>query len=135
MTQENRLNISISSVDGVLNTSQKVIDFCRTHNIDRKHTFYSGLCIEEMAGNIVQHGFKNVNGRTKNSVDICVVYKEGGILIRFKDNCKPFNPRERESIFNPEDVTANIGIRMVARLSNRMEYHFVLGLNVLSVWV
>ena len=133
--EENRLNISISSVDGVLNTSQKVIDFCRTHNIDRKHTFYSGLCIEEMAGNIVQHGFKNVNGRTKNSVDICVVYKEGGILIRFKDNCKPFNPRERESIFNPEDVTANIGIRMVARLSNRMEYHFVLGLNVLSVWV
>lgn len=133
---ENRLNISISSVDEVLNTSQKVIDFCKLHNIDKKHAFYSGLCIEEMAGNIVQHGFKDKNGRTKNSIDICVVYKERGILIRLKDNCKPFNPKERESIFIPgEDVTSNIGIRMIERISKRMEYQFVLGLNVLSVWI
>ena len=133
--EEDRLNISIGSVDGVINTSEKVIEFCKAHNIDKKRSFYSGLCIEEMAGNIVRHGFKKENGRTKNSVDICVVYKEGGILLRFKDNCRPFDPSERQSIFTPEDVTANIGIRMISLISKRMEYRFVLGLNVLSVWV
>ena len=84
----------------------------------------------------MQHGFKDKNGRTKNSIDICVVYKDRGILIRLKDNCKPFNPKERESIFIPgEDVTSNIGIRMIERISKHMEYQFVLGLNVLSVWI
>ncbi len=38
-------------------------------------------------------------------------------------------------IFTPEDVTANIGIGMISLISKRMEYRFVLGLNVLSVWV
>jgi anti-sigma regulatory factor (Ser/Thr protein kinase) len=123
-------------VDGVLNTSQKVIDFCKLHNIDKKHAFYSGLCIEEMAGNIIKHGFKTTNNKVKNSVDICVVYKDGGILMRLKDNCSPFNPKEREAIFKPgDDVTSNIGIRMIERISKRMEYQFVLGLNVLSVWI
>ena len=133
--ENDRLNISINNVSGVLNTSEKIIKFCKSHDMDKKHSFYSGLCIEEMAGNIVRHGFKDAENSGNNSVDICVVYKDGGILMRLKDNCKAFDPHERESIFNPENATDNIGIRMISRISKRMEYQFVLGLNVLSVWV
>jgi LytS/YehU family sensor histidine kinase len=103
--------------------------------MDKKHSFYAGLSIEEMAGNIVRHGFDIKKKGKKNSVDICVIYKKDELLIRFKDNCIAFNPKEREAIFNPEDVTANIGIRLISKISKRMEYQFVLGLNVLSVWV
>lgn len=86
--------------------------------------------IEDMAGNIVSHGF--VKGK-KNSVDIRVVLKDGGMLIRFKDTCKPFDPKEYAKLFDPDDRTHNIGIRMVSRISTGMEYNYVLGLNVLSI--
>lgn len=130
VSEDDRLDISIKSSEEVINTSQQAVDFCTQHGISGRHSFYSGLCIEEMAGNIVQHGF--VKGR-KNSIDIRVVYKDGGVLIRFKDTCRPFDPKEMSSIFSPEDITKNIGIRMVSRISSRMDYSYVLGLNVLTI--
>ena len=88
--EEDRMDISIRSEDDVLHASEGVIDFCTAHGVDPRHTLYSGLCIEKMAGNIVQHGFKP---EKKNSVDIRIVYKDGGILIRFKNTCRPFDPK------------------------------------------
>ena len=132
VSEQDRMDISIKNEDDVLNTSAAVMSFCTAHGLDYKRSFYSGLCIEEMAGNIVSHGF--VNGK-KNSIDIRAVCKDGGMLIRFKDTCKPFDPKEYASLFTPEDVTHNIGIRMISRISTKMEYHYVLGLNVLSITV
>lgn len=62
-----------------------------------------------------------------------MVLKDGGMLIRFKDTCKPFDPKEYAKLFDPDDRTHNIGIRMVSRISTGMEYNYVLGLNVLSI--
>ncbi len=128
--EEDRMDISIKSEDDVLETSEGEIQFCTAHGLDYKRSYYGGLCIEEMAGNIVSHGF--VKGK-KNSVDIRVVLKDGGMLIRFKDTCKPFDPKEYAKLFAPDDRTHNIGIRMVSRISTGMEYNYVLGLNVLSI--
>ena len=130
--EEDRLDISVTNQDDVLDTSQKVFDFCTDHGVVYKHAFYSGLCIEEMAGNIVDHGFEKDR---KNSIDIRVVYKKDEILIRFKDSCKPFDPKEFAKLFKPDDVTHNIGIRMVCRISKEMDYNYVLGLNVLTIKV
>ena len=128
--ESDRLDISIKDGNEVINTSQQVIDFCTEHGVTHKNAFYSGLCIEEMAGNIVKFGF--VSGK-KNSIDIRVVYKDGGILIRLKDTCRPFDPKSMSEIFSPEDITHNIGIRMVSRISRKMDYSYVLGLNVLTI--
>lgn len=131
-SENDRLDISIKSSDDVINTYVRVIDFCKTHGVSSKHSFYSGLCIEEMAGNIVQHGFKaGKNG----SIDIRVVHKNNSILIRFKDTCKPFDPKEFSKLFMPDDVTKNIGIRMISRISTEMDYNYVLGLNVLTITI
>ena len=130
--EHDRLDMSIKSREEVQNTSVAVIDFCKAHGISQKHSVYSGLCIEEMAGNIVQYGFK---GTKKDTIDIRVVYKNDGILIRFKDTCKPFDPKEYLKLFTPDDVTHNIGIRMINRICTGMEYNYVLGLNVLTITV
>lgn len=127
---EDRMDLTIRNEEEVLDTSKAVITFCKQHGIDHRRSFYSGLCIEEMAGNIVRHGF--IAGR-KNSMDIRVVMKNDSMLIRFKDTCKPFDPKEFSQMFTPEDKTHNIGIRMISRISTDMEYHYVLGLNVLSI--
>ena len=42
---------------------------------------------------------------------------------------------ERAELFDPEDVTRNIGLRMVSRIAKSMEYQNMLGRNVLTIKV
>ena len=133
VSERNRVDITIRSVEEVVHTSEQIISFCRRHRIDPKRSYYAGLCFEEMAGNIVEHGFHD--GK-KHSVDIRVVYKgKGELLMRLRDDCKPFNPQERAELFAPEDVTHNIGLRMVSRIAKSMNYQNMLGLNVLTLQI
>ena len=126
-----RMDIMIRSVEEAVNTSQEVTAFCRKHNIKGKRALYAGLCVEEMACNIVQHGFDR---HSSHSVDIRLVYKQDeDLLIRLKDDCRAFNPKEREELFDPADITHNIGIRMVSRIAKSMTYQNMLGLNVLTI--
>ena len=128
-----RMDRTIRSVPEVINLSVQVIDFCEKHGIDRKRAAYAGLCIEEMAGNIVDHGFRKDS--KQHSVDVRVVYSEGGLLLRLRDDCRTFNPKEREELFDPSDITRNIGIRMISRIAGSMTYQNLLGMNVLTIRV
>lgn len=40
---------------------------------------------------------------------------------------------DRAELFDPEDVTHNIGLRMVSRIAKSMEYQNMLGRNVLTI--
>jgi anti-sigma regulatory factor (Ser/Thr protein kinase) len=84
-----------------------------------------------MAGNIVSHGFKK--DRKSHSVDLRISLKEQNMILRIKDDCIPFNPSERRKISNPDDVTENIGIRMVFSLAKDVQYQNILGMNALTI--
>ena len=84
-----------------------------------------------MAANIVDHGF--TKDRKAHSIDVRVVYKEDTVILRIKDDCVPFDPGERQQIAEGDDITKNIGIRMVFRIANDVQYQNILGLNVLTV--
>jgi len=127
---DQRLDITIHNMEEVTETSEQVMNFCQRVGIDRKRAFYSGLCLEEMAANIVKHGFGD---RRKHSVDVRVVNKSDGLMLRVKDDCRAFNPKEKLELINPEDHTHNIGLRMVDRLAKDMTYSNILGLNVLTM--
>ena len=129
--ESDRLDMVAFGMDEVINLSEKVIVFCTEKGLDPKRSYYAGLCLEEMAGNIVLHGFDK--DRKKHAVDMRVVYEEDRLTIRLSDNCVPFNPKERAEIFNPDDITRNIGVRMVARIAKSMQYQHMLGLNVLTM--
>jgi anti-sigma regulatory factor (Ser/Thr protein kinase) len=87
--------------------------------------------VEEMAGNIVSHGFRK--DRKSHSVDLRVAYKGEDLILRIKDDCIPFDPSERQKILDPEDVTKNIGIRMVFSLARDIRYQNILGMNALTI--
>ena len=130
---EDRLDVSIRSEEEVVNLSEEIINFCKDHGVDGRRAYFSGLCFEELAGNIVEHGFSD--GK-KHSIDIRVIYKgEEELLLRLRDDCRAFNPKECSDLFSPEDVTHNIGLRMVSRIARSMEYQNMLGLNVLTIRV
>ena len=132
VSEENRIDLTIHGMEDVIHTSEQIIDFCKRRGVDPKRSYYAGLCMEEMAGNVVQHGFVD---KKKHSADIRVVYKENELLLRIRDDCRLFDPKERVALFSPEDVTHNIGLRMVSRIAKSMNYQNMLGLNVLTITV
>ncbi len=127
---KDRIDINITDIKEVINLSQRVIVFASEHNIDHNRALFSGICVEEMTGNIVEHGF---DGKKSYAIDVRVVYKDGSLLIRIKDNCKIFNPKEVADLFESEDICHNIGLRVASSLSKSMMYNNVLGLNVLTI--
>ena len=129
--EEDRIDISVNSIEEVMDVSRKVQDFCLEKGIDNKRSYYAGLCMEEMAGNIVDHGFTKDN--KKHSIDIRVVYKDDDVILRIKDDCVHFDPAERAGIIDPDDMTRNIGIRLVYKLAKDVNYQNILGLNVLTM--
>ena len=138
--EENRIDITIHRIDEVINLSERIWAFCDTHGITGRRRHCASLCTEELAGNIVQHGFKD--GK-KHSIDIRVSYVNDEIIISFKDDGIPFNPEEAARLFGTEDkgdgVNAdafhNIGLQLVSRMSKSMNYQNTFGLNILTLVV
>lgn len=128
---ENRLELSIGQIDDVTKTAVQVQAFCQSHGTSPRVAYFAALCLEEMAGNVVDHGFRS---DSKSHIINCrVVYTENQILLRIKDDCIPFDPRERAELIYPEDPLKNIGVRMVCRIAKEVTYQNLLGLNVLTV--
>lgn len=132
VSAEERMEMTITSMDEVVNVSQKVGEFCKERKIDDRRSYLSGLFMEEMAGNVVDHGFHK-DKKKNHSVGIRVIHKGDDVILRIKDDCVPFNPEERKDIIDPKDETRNMGIRMVYKLANKIEYQNILGLNVLTI--
>ena len=126
-----RLVLNLRDMRDVTQTAERVQAFCDEHGIARRTGAHAGLCLEEMAGNIVRHGFRA--DRKKHIVEVRVVLREDGVVLRIKDDCIPFNPVEWMEMVAPADPFRNIGIRMVYRLAQEVSYQNMLGLNVLSI--
>ena len=128
---EDRMDLTVMSMDDVVLVSQKVQAFCLERGVDQRRAFLSGLALEEMAGNVVIHGFSKDS--KSHAVDIRVVHKDDNVILRLRDDCVPFNPKERQQLGDPSDPTKNIGLKMVFRSSKDVQYQNILGLNVLTV--
>ena len=128
---DERIDISVTSEEEVLNVSENISEFCTRHGIDRRRTIFSSLCMEEMAGNIVMHGFGK--DRKKHSIDIRVVHKDDELILRIRDNCAAFDPLKYHVAMDSDEAGKNIGIRLVYGIAKEVEYQNLLGMNVLTI--
>jgi len=129
--EDERIDITVRNIDEVMHISTQVIAFCEKRGIDKRRSYLAGLCMEEMAGNIITHGF--TKDRKKHSVDIRVIHSADQVILRIRDNCKAFNPSERARIMEPGDMGKNVGIRLVYNMARDVSYQNLLGLNVLTM--
>ena len=120
------LDYSVYSIEEVIGISKTVMDFCSKRDIDYRRSYFAALCMEEMASNIVQHGF--VPGK-QQSLMIRVVVANDDLILRFRDSCRLFNIREKYDSADQKDVTKNIGIRLVMRMAKDVMYINTLNLN------
>jgi anti-sigma regulatory factor (Ser/Thr protein kinase) len=129
--KEERLDVTVRSVREVVSVSQKVQIFCLERGVNGRRAYLAALFLEEMAGNVVEHGF--TKDRKSHTVDIRVSHKEEDVILRIRDDCVPFDPGERQKIAEGDDPVKNIGIRMVFRMAKSVEYQNILGMNVLTI--
>ncbi|MBQ6494079.1 MAG: ATP-binding protein [Erysipelotrichaceae bacterium] len=129
--EEDRLDLSIQNMDDVVKIAQLVQNFCLEKGIDKNRSYLAGLSLEEMAGNVVEHGF--TKDKKKHTADVRVVHKDDDVILRIKDDCIPFDPRERQQMDDKNDPTRNIGLKMVFKIAKSVQYQNLLGLNVLTM--
>lgn len=180
-----RMTFTLREMEDISRVAEEAEQFCKNNGADRRTAYYSALCLEEMARNIIQHGFGDdpqhgTGGRQaggapaqssagaakreaskavaqhpgrgagqhttraihphrarrllkKHSIQVVIVTRPENIVLRIKDDCRPFNPVERARLASGEDPVAHIGIRMVFRLAEEVDYQNLLGLNVLTI--
>ena len=129
--EEDIINLEVKRKEDVVLIGKEIQSFCKKKNIDSKRGYYAALSMEEMASNILEHGFTKDN--KKHKIDVRVMLKDDDIIMRIKDDCVPFNPKERKDITldeSKEDPLKNIGIRMAYKLAKDITYEHILGLNV-----
>ena len=134
-SKEERLDVTVREINEVEHVSQQIMSFCEGRGIDSRKSYISGLAMEEMAGNVVLHGF--TKDRKKHSLDIRVVHKGDEILLRLRDDCVPFNPSDRLKMRarTMEDPCANIGLRVAFSSAKNVQYQNLLGMNVLTIHI
>ena len=126
------LDITIRSARESVEASEKAFDFCISHGASERDSKLIALCIEEMANNIVEHGFTKDN-KTDHSIDVRLIFKEDKRLIRIRDNCVNFDPVAYMDLHKNDDPTVHIGIRLVMKMVKEANYVCSLGLNNLTL--
>ena len=129
--ENERMDLSVTSIEDVVSVAECIQNFCLSKGIDSRRAHLAGLSMEEMAGNVVDHGY--TKDKKQHSIDIRVVHKNDDIILRIRDDCVPFDPAERLKMATPDDITKNIGIRTVFKIARSVEYQNILGLNVLTI--
>ena len=101
--------------------------FCKKKNPSQKY-YLCKACSNKI---LCQNCFKT--HCKKHDMDVRVVSTKNGVLLRIKDDCRAFNPVEMNQIFNPDDPSKNIGIRMISKIADEFSYQNTFGLNVLTI--
>ena len=131
VSEKERMDMEIREMPEVMHVSRRITDFCRERNLNPRRSNFAGLTMEEMAGNIVQHGFTKDN--KKHEINVRVVHKDDDIILRMRDDCVSFDPLERIKIVNESDQYRNIGIKLVNGIAKDVQYQNLLGTNVLTI--
>lgn len=125
--KERMLEVDVHSLEEVESVVRQAEQFCLQHGQNAKVSNHIALCIEEMAGNIIQHGFSQ--DANKHHVSIRLISKEEYWVLRFRDDCRAFDPVH----YVPRENEDALGIRLVLAIAEDAQYTYSLNLNNLTL--
>ena len=129
--ETDRMDVSIQKLNDVMDLAMKVGEFCKAHGCDPRRTYLLSLAVEEMVGNVVEHGF--TKDRRRHSVDVRILKKEGDYILRIRDDCRFFDPIKRLELFSDSDPAHHIGLRLITGTAKDVQYTYLLNLNHLVI--
>lgn len=127
----NSRSFSIRTLEEAVTVSEQIEDFLKQHQVDERTSYFSGRCMEELATNVVEHGFTK-DGK-KHDCDIRVMIDPDGVVLRIRDNCPYFNIRERYDSLTKDDPDAGLGIRLAYAVAKDVTYINILKTNTLII--
>ena len=130
VTDQEKLDMTITEMDEVMQLTDAVWNFCELHGCDSTRRNHLALSVEELAGNMIRHGF--TDGKP-HCIEARVLKKPAGYYVRFRNDCLIFDPVKQVQLLSDEDPTYHIGLRMIAGLANDIQYTCVLKLNNILV--
>ena len=124
-----------AATDNIETVTDFVLSELEKHNCPPKAQTQIAIVIDELFGNIARYAYTPDMGDA--TVQLEIEDDPLSVIITFIDNGKPFNPLEHKS----PDVTApaeergigGLGIYLVKKTMNMVEYEYKDGQNVLTV--
>ena len=114
------LEMKIAGMAGVTEAAQRAEMFCRTRGQDERTARHIGLCVEETAGNVIRHGFRD--GKVHH-LSVLLLSKPDRWILRFRDDCRAFDPVR----YVPKED--QLGIRLVMAFAKDAHYTCTMNLN------
>jgi anti-sigma regulatory factor (Ser/Thr protein kinase) len=124
--KDQTLEMNITSMEEVAAAAQSAEQFCMERGQDERISKHISLCIEEMAGNVISHGFADDKG---HHLSVRLLNKEDRWVLRFRDDCRAFDPVH----YVPAEGQESLGIRLVLALAEEANYTYSLNLNNLTL--
>ena len=118
--KSNNMYASIKNIDDVMKTRDETEDFCVKLGMTDKKAKLIALFVEEMAGNIVQHGI--TKKKRPSSVEFRLFVKDEKVCITLRDCCGYFDPVAFYNAHNNENPENMTGIRIVTKLAKEIRY-------------
>lgn len=122
----------ITSGEDVPRVSAAVQTFCMDNGVSSRNALVLALATEELANNVVNYGFRA--GRS-NQISVRVTGQGTDWQLRIRDNCPLFDPQKYVRLFEKEDITEHIGIRMIAQMAADFQYFNSMNMNQVVVRV
>jgi len=123
--QDDSLDVTIEAEEkNAVNISAKIIDYCRSRNVDERTAYILGLAAEEIAVNISRYGYGKVK---KPYIDINLSHDGEQWILRIRDDGIPFDPTQ----YQPEEKNKFLlgGINLIRGLAKNLNYVRVLNMN------
>ena len=127
-----RMTLAICSQELVMDAARGLMEFCTRQGMSERACMTAGVCVEELAGNVVKHGFQNQKSGT---VWVLATIQNKTLTLRIRDNCIRFDPKEYLRLSVQDYPSEHIGIRLVAGLAESVEYQNMFGMNMLTIEV
>lgn len=128
-TDETEMDLVSTSPEDIEDLSKAGIAFALENGADKKRARTYGLITEELAGILVQHGFDD--GKPHN-IWIRFIAKGEDLIIRLRDDCRPFNVTEYYQLMDKHDEK-EIGLLIIMGMAKDIRYTTALGANNLII--
>lgn len=121
-----KIEIRITDSGQVPDTLKLLNTFCQQHQFDERLSYCIQLFSEELILMIIEHGFSE---KKKPTIDILLSKDEEDMILRVKDNCRPFNASEQKAMYEKVSLGNYMGIQMISKLAKDVKYVHTLNIN------
>ncbi len=127
VAEDHLLEASVRNLQEMNSFVKKTEQFCLSLGEAPQSSNHIALCIEEVAGNVILHGFPR--DTRPHHLSIRLLQKEKHWILRFRDDCQAFDPVH----YVPADREDALGLRLVLALTEKASYTYSLNMNNLTL--